>query len=59
MANFLVVIEDNRGSVHRMSKEAIAGAQNLDGNITALVLGANAESLAQDLSSVEIDKTLI
>jgi len=59
MMNFLVVIEDNRGSVHRMSKEAIAGAQNLGGNITALVLGANAESLAQELSSIEIDKTLI
>ena len=25
MMNFLVVIEDNRGSVHRMSLEAIAG----------------------------------
>ena len=59
MANFLVVIEDNRGSVHRMSKEAIAGAQKLGGNITALVLGANAESLAQELSFVEINKTLI
>ena len=59
MTSFLVVIEDNRGSVHRMSKEAIAGAQNIDGNVTALVLGANAESLAQELSSFEIDKTLI
>ena len=59
MMKFLVVIEDNRGSVHRMSKEAIAGAQKLGGNVTALVLGANAESLAQELSSVEIDKTLI
>ena len=37
MANFLVVIEDNRGSVHRMSKEAIAGAQNLDGNVTRFI----------------------
>ena len=59
MMNFLVVIEDNRGSVHRMSKEAIAGAQKLGGNITALVLGTNADSLAQELSSVEINKTLI
>ena len=59
MINFLVVIEDNRGSVHRMSLEAIAGAQKLGGNITALVLGANAGSLANELSSIEIDKTLI
>ena len=59
MMKILVVIEDNRGSVHRMSRESIAGAQKLGGNITALALGTNAESLAQELSTVEIDKTLI
>ena len=59
MMNFLIVIEDNKGSVHRMSLEAIAGAQKLGGNITALVLGENANSLAQELSTIEIDKTLI
>ena len=59
MMNFLVVVEDNRGSVHRMSLEAIVGAQKLGGNITALAIGENANSLAQELSSVEIDKTLI
>ena len=59
MMNFLIVIEDNRGSVHRMSLEAIAGAQKLGGNITALAIGKNANSLAQELSSIEIDKTLI
>ena len=57
--DILVVLEENHGSLHRLSKEAIAGAQNLDGNITALVLGANAESLAQELSSFEIDKILV
>ena len=59
MMNFLIVIEDNRGSVHRMSLEAIAGAQKLVGNITALAIGKNANSLAQELSTIEIDKTLI
>ena len=59
MMNFLIVIEDNRGSVHRMSLEAIAGAQKLGGNITALAIGENANSLAQELSTIEIDKTLI
>ncbi len=59
MMNFLIVIEDNRGSVHRMSLEAIAGAQKLGGNITALAIGENANSLAKELSTIEIDKTLI
>ena len=59
MMNILVVIEDNKGSLHRMSKEAIVGAQKLGGNITALVLGGNAEALAQELSSVQIEKTLV
>ena len=59
MMNILVVIEDNKGSLHRMSKEAIVGAQKLGGNITALVLGVNAEALAQELSSVQIEKTLV
>ena len=48
MMNFLIVIEDNRGSVHRMSREAIAGAQKVGGNIIALAIGENANSLAQE-----------
>ena len=59
MMNILVVIEDNKGSVHRMSKEAIVGAQKLGGNITALVLGGNGDTLAQELSTVDIEKTLV
>ena len=59
MMNFLVVVEDNRGSVHRMSLEAIVGAQKLGGNITALVLGSNAESLAQELSFFDIDNAFV
>ena len=48
--NSLVVIEDNRGKVHRMSKEAIVGAQKLGGDVFALVIGENASSLSSDLS---------
>ena len=32
--DILVVLEDNRGSLHRMSKEAIAGAQKMSGSIS-------------------------
>ncbi len=57
--NILVVIEDSRGSMHRMSKEAIAGAQKIGGNIIALVIGDNADALSNELSSIDIEKTLI
>ena len=57
--NILVIIEDSRGLMHRMSKEAIVGAQKIGGNITALVIGDNADALSNELSSVDIEKTLI
>ena len=59
MMNILVVVEDNRGSMHRMSKEAIAGAQKIGGNITALVIGANADAIADQLSSIALENTLV
>ena len=57
--DILVVIEDSRGLVHRMSKEAIAGAQKIGGNITALVIGDNADAISNELSSIAIEKTLV
>ena len=59
MMNILVVVEDNRGFMHRMSKEAIAGAQKIGGNITALVIGANADAIADQLSSIALENTLV
>ena len=59
MMNILVIIEDNHGSVHRMSKEAIAGAQKISGSITALVIGDNSDAIVDELSSIAIDKTLV
>ena len=58
MKNILVIIEDSRGSMHRMSKEAIVGAQKMGGSITALVIGENADSISNELSSYNIEKTL-
>ena len=57
--NILVVIEDSRGLMHRMSKEAIAGAQKIGGSITALVIGENADAISNELSSLAIKKTLV
>ena len=52
--DILVVLEDNRGSLHRMSKEAIAGAQKMGGSISALTIGSNADALAEELSGVDL-----
>ena len=37
--NILVILEDNHGSVHKMSIEAIVAAQSLNGSISAIVIG--------------------
>ena len=52
--DILVVLEDNRGSLHRMSKEAIAGAQKMGGSISALAIGSNADALAEELLGVDL-----
>jgi len=57
--DILVVIEDSRGLMHRMSKEAIAGAQKIGGSITALVIGDNSDAISNELSSIAIDKTIV
>jgi electron transfer flavoprotein alpha subunit len=52
--DILVVLEDNRGSLHRICKEAIAGAQKMGGSISALAIGSNADALAEELSGVDL-----
>ena len=56
--DILVVLEDNRGSLHRMSKEAIAGAQKMGGSISALAIGVNAVAMAGELSGVDITEVI-
>ena len=56
--NILVVLEDNHGSLHRLSREAGAGAQKLGGSVTALAIGKNAGFLASELSSYELEEIL-
>ena len=56
--DILVVLEDNRGSLHRMSKEAIAGAQKMGGSISALAIGANADAMVGELSGVDITEVI-
>ena len=56
--DILVVLEDNRGSLHRMSKEAIAGAQKMGGSVSALAIGSNADALTGELSGVDITEVI-
>ena len=37
--DILVILEDSNGELHRMSKEAIVGAQKIGGSISALAMG--------------------
>ena len=57
--NILVIIEHKNSVMHRMSKEAIAGAQKIGGNIIALVIGENSDQVVDELSSFQIQKTLL
>ena len=45
--DILVVLEDNHGSIHRMSKEAIVAAQHMGGSVSALVIGGNSLKFAE------------
>ena len=56
--DILVVLEDNRGSLHRMSKEAIAGAQKMGGSISALAIGVNTDAMAGELSGVDLTEVI-
>ena len=56
--DILVVLENNRGSLHRMSNEAIAGAQKMGGSISALAIGVNADAMAGELSDVDIAEVI-
>lgn len=56
--NILVVIEHSQGSIHRLSKEAIVGAQSLGNNVTALVIGEGSEETISFLKACDIERVL-
>ena len=61
--DILIVLEDNRGAVHRMSREAIAGAHKLaavmDLSVGALAIGENADILAKEVEKTKIKEILV
>ena len=56
--DILIVVEDNQGLIHRLSREAIVGAQKLGGVISAIVIGENSDSLVSELSGYDIDQVI-
>ena len=57
--NSLVIIEHKNDKIHRMSIEAIVGAQKIGGQIAALVIGRDHEDVASSLLNYEIEKTVV
>ena len=58
----LVVIEQSKGGVHRMSREAVAAGQalgqDLDLPVSALLLGNDTSDLCHSLDSTQLDEIL-
>ena len=54
----LVILESSRGTLHRLSKEAIVAAQNLGGDISALAIGKDADIIASELENVQLKEIL-
>ena len=52
--DILVVLEESQGSLHRLSKEAIVGAQKLGGTIVALAIGKYCDQIASVCSSFDL-----
>ena len=56
--DILVVLEDNHGSIHRMSKEAIVAAQHMGGSVSALVIGGNSLKFAEIISKYNLSEVI-
>ena len=57
--DILVVLEDSQGSLHRLSKEAIAAAQQIGGEVAAIAIGDNASELANELTTYNLFEVII
>ena len=54
----LVLVEDSHGVVHRLSKEAISGAQAISNDVSVLVIGENSKKIATDLTSLHLSEII-
>ena len=58
----LIMLEDNNGKIHRMGLESIVAAQKmaseLNGELGAVVMGKNADALADEAASYKLDEVI-
>ena len=57
--NILVVLEHNQGMLHRLSKEAIVGAQKLGDSVSVLIMGEDLDLIREELCTYDLEKVLI
>ena len=60
--DILIIQEDNNGTIHRIGLESIVAAQKLSGDLSlstgALVMGANADALAEQASGYDLGEVI-
>tara|TARA_B100000927_G_scaffold279561_1_gene263242 strand:- start:73 stop:1017 length:945 start_codon:yes stop_codon:yes gene_type:complete len=56
--DILVVLESAQGSLHRLSKEAIVGAQKLGNSVAALAIGKHCDQIASECSSFDLENII-
>ena len=56
--DILVIVEDNHGAMHRLSKEAIAGAQTISEDISVLVIGENSKKISTELEAYDLSEII-
>ncbi|MAD52168.1 MAG: electron transfer flavoprotein subunit alpha/FixB family protein [Candidatus Marinimicrobia bacterium] len=62
MMDILVVLEDKNGNIHRMSQEAITGAQQIGSefnlSVGILAMGSNAAALSEQAAQYDVEEVL-
>ena len=56
--DILVIVEDNHGAMHRLSKEAIAGAQTISDAVSVLVIGENFKKISTELEAYDLSEII-
>ena len=56
--DILVIVEDNHGAMHRLSKEAIAGAQTISDDVSVLVIGENFKKISTELEAYDLSEII-
>ena len=56
--NILVVLENNTGTLHRLSLEAIVGSQKLGESVSVLLIGEGAEAIINQLKNYDLEKII-